>query len=137
MRRVALAALSLALSLGAARANMAPPPLEFINVSAGGLSFLVIRRDYTAPAHPTAQLVGCDQGRPNCALARARDLVGKRVSGLDGEAFRGDQDLGEQILAAFRREGAPATIELDFEPATAGGAPIAVPFARAPIDPPQ
>jgi hypothetical protein len=125
MRRLVVFGLALALATAALAS-----PLELINVSTGGLHFLIIRRDAAAPAHPTAQLIGCVEGHPNCALARARGLLGERLTGLDGVGFRSDADLKEQILTAFRREGGSARIELDFEPAGAGGEPNRVVFAR-------
>ena len=74
---------------------------QFIDVTAGDLIFLVIARDYTRPSHPTAQLVGCVDGKPNCALARAKGLIGRRVVGFDGGDFDPDVALGAQIFAAF------------------------------------
>ena len=132
MRRFAAFGLALALAapVAAARADLAPPPLQFIDVAAGDLTFLVIARDYTRPSHPTAQLVGCVDGRPNCALARAKALIGRRVVGFDGKTFDPDLALRSQILAAFSRDGAPATIEIDFEPEGAAGEPLRVAFAR-------
>lgn len=130
MRRLAAIGLTFAATLAAARADLAPPPLQFIDVTAGDLMFLVIARDYTRPSHPTAQLIGCVDGRPNCALARAKALIGRRVVGFDGKTFDPDVALRLQILAAFSRDGAPATIEIDFEPDNAGGAPLRVAFAR-------
>jgi hypothetical protein len=132
MRRFAAFGLALALAapVAAARADLAPPPLQFIDVAAGDLTFLVIARDYTRPSHPTAQLVGCVDGRPNCALARVKALVGRRVVGFDGRDFDPDLALRPQILAAFSRDGAPATIEIDFEPEGAAGEPLRVAFAR-------
>jgi hypothetical protein len=99
-------------------------------VTAGDLTFLVIARDYTRPSHPTAQLVGCVDGRPNCALARVKGLIGRRVVGFDGRDFDPDLALRSQILAAFSRDGAPAAIEIDFEPEGAGGEPLRIAFAR-------
>ncbi|MGO4869141.1 MAG: hypothetical protein ACLPGW_00780 [Roseiarcus sp.] len=130
MRRLAAIGLTLAATLAAARADIAPPPLEFIDVVAGDLIFLVIARDYTRPSHPTAQLVGCVDGQPNCAQAGAQGLIGRRVVGFDGRDFDADRALRSQILAAFSRDGAPATIEIDFESQDAGGAPLPVVFAR-------
>ena len=57
MRRLAAICLAFAATFAAARADIAPPPLQFIDVTAGDLTFLVIARDYTRPSHPTAQLV--------------------------------------------------------------------------------
>ena len=130
MRRLASIGLTLAATLAAARADIAPPPLQFIDVTAGDLTFLVIARDYTRPSHPTAQLVGCVDGRPNCALAQAKGLIGRRVVGFDGRDFDPDLALRSQIFAAFHDQSAPATIEIDFEPENAAGGPLRVAFAR-------
>jgi hypothetical protein len=130
MRRLAAIGLALAAPIAAARADLAPPPLAFIDVAAGDLIFLVIARDYTRPSHPTAQLVGCVDGKPNCALARAEGLIGKRVIGFDGAPFDPDLALRAQILAAFSRDGAPTTIEIDFEPEGAASESLRVAFAR-------
>jgi len=126
MRRLA----AIGLALAAARADMAPPPLEFIDVTAGDLTFLVIARDYTRSSLPTAELVGCVDGRPNCALAQAKGLIGRRVVGFDGKTFDADVALRSQIVAAFRDEAAPAAIEIDFEPENVGGASSRVAVAR-------
>jgi len=130
MRRLAAIGLTLAASLAAAHADIAPPPLQFIDVAAGDLIFLVIARDYTRPSHPTAQLIGCLDGRPNCALARAKQWIGRRVVGFDGKPFDRDGELGAQIDAAFHDPTAPATIEIDFEPDPPGGAPLRGAVAR-------
>ena len=130
MRRFAIVALAFAATLAAARADMAPPPLEFIDVVAGDLIFPVMAHDYAPPSHPTAELVGCIEGRPNCALARDKALIGRRVVGFDGGGFDPNRALRAQILAAFSRDGAPATIEIDFEPQDAGGESLRVVFAR-------
>jgi hypothetical protein len=130
MRRLAAISLAFAATLAAARADLAPPPLEFIDVTAGDLTFLVIARDYTRPSHPTAQLIGCVDGRPNCALARAKGLIGRRVVGFDGRDFDPNLALRSQIFAVFSRDAAPAAIEIDFEPENAGGASLRIAFAR-------
>jgi len=130
MRRLAAIGLTFAATLSAARADLAPPPLEFIDVAAGDLTFLVIARDYTRPSRPTAQLVGCVDGRPNCALARAKGLIGRRVVGFDGSDFDPNRALRSQILAAFNGDAAPATIEIDFAAEGAAGGSLRVVFAR-------
>jgi hypothetical protein len=130
MRRLAAIGLALAAPLAAARADMAPPPLEFIDVTAGDLTFLVIARDYTRPSQPTAQLVGCVDGRANCAVAQAKGLIGRWVVGFDRRGFDPGVAVGSQILDAFNRDGAPASIEIDFEPDDAGGGSLRVNFAR-------
>ena len=113
MRRLAAIGLALAAPIAAARADLAPPPLAFIDVAAGDLIFLVIARDYTRPSHPTAELVGCVDGKPNCALARDKALIGRRVVGFDGKTFDPDLALRSQILAAFSRDGAPAATSMN------------------------
>ncbi len=130
MRRLAAIGLAFAATFAAARADIAPPPLQFIDVTAGDLTFLVIARDTARPSHPTAQLVGCVDGRPNCALAQAKGLIGRRIVGFDGRDFDPGVAVGSQIFAAFGRDGAPATIEFDFEPESAGGEPLRIAFAR-------
>jgi hypothetical protein len=130
MRRLAAIGVMLAATLAAARADIAPPPPAFIDVTAGDLIFLVVARDDARPSRPTAQLVGCLDGQPNCALARAKGLIGRRVGGFDGSDFEPGVALGPQIFAAFSRAGAAATIEIDFEPENAGGGSLQVVFAR-------
>jgi len=129
MRRLAVVSLALAATLAPARADVAPPPLEFIDVTAGGLTFLVIARDYGPPSRPSAQLVACVGDQPNCALAVAKGLIGRRVVGFDGVAFDAGRALRSQIFAAFAAPAAPPTIVLDFEGEN-GGAPLHVAFAR-------
>jgi hypothetical protein len=130
MRRFAAIGVGLAATLAAAHADIAPPPLQFIDVTAGDLIFLVIARDDAQSSRPTAQLVSCVDGRPNCVLARAKGLIGRRVVGFDGGDFDPGRALRPQIVAAFSRDGAVATIEIDFEPQDAGGGSLRVVFAR-------
>ncbi len=129
-RRNVLACLALASTICAARADSAPPPVQFVTIAAGGLNFRIILRDYTHAVRRVAELVGCVDGHPNCALARSRSLIGMTVRGIDGEGFADKAGVAEQIIDAFERHGAPATIELDFEPVAGGGAPLKVEFAR-------
>jgi len=130
MRRLAAIGLAFAATLAAARADIAPPPLQFIDVTAGDLAFLVIARDTKRPSHPTAQLVGCVDGKPNCALAQAKGLIGRWVGGFDGRDFDPNLALRSQILAAFNRDAVSATIEIDFEPVGATGESLRIAFAR-------
>jgi len=129
MRRRLAIPLALAASLTAAKADIAPPPPELVDVAAGDLIFLIVTRDYAPPSHPTAQLIGCADGKPNCVLARDRGLIGKRVVGFDGKRFDAGRALRGQIVAAFQDQGAAGGIEVDFEPET-GDAPLPVSFAR-------
>lgn len=120
----------MALTVCAARADLAPPPVQFANVAAGGLNFQIILRDYSHPVRRVAELVGCVDGRPNCALARSRNLIGMKVRGVDGKDFRDDQNVADQIIGAFNREGAPATIDLDFNSNVSTGEKVRVEFSR-------
>ncbi|MGD0187457.1 MAG: hypothetical protein ABSC25_19705 [Roseiarcus sp.] len=129
-RRNVFACLALASMVCAAHADLAPPPLQLVHVDAGGLSFQIVLRDYSGPVRPAAELIGCVDGHPNCALARSRGLIGKALRGIDGQAFRASKEVPGKILEAFQRAGAPASIELDFEPDTAGGEPLRVEFSR-------
>ena len=129
MRRFVAIGFAFAATLAAARADIAPPPLELIDVVAGDLIFLVVARDYARPSHPNAELVGCIDGKPNCLRAKDQGLIGRRVVGFDGAAFDPDRDLRSQIVAAFADADAPANIEVDFEPPD-GGTPLQSALAR-------
>ena len=52
------------------------------------------------------------------------------VRGIDGQNFRDDSNVADQITDAFHREGAPATIELDFDSNGSTGEPVRVEFSR-------
>jgi len=132
MRRLlTFAGLALALGICPAGADVAPPPPPF-KIVVGDLTFLVATRaDHVwSPWTGEATLVGCVEGRPNCALARAKGVVGRRAMSVDGEALRGGLNAKRQIVEAFGRPNAPATIVIEFAADAATGAPIAVEFAR-------
>ncbi|MGD0641886.1 MAG: hypothetical protein ABSC22_14150 [Roseiarcus sp.] len=129
-RRKWIAGVALASTVCAARADLAPPPVQFVTVAAAGLSFQVVLRDYSRPVRRVAELVGCVDGQPNCALARSKNLIGMKVQGIDGQNFRDDSNVAEQLIGAFHRDGAPATIELDFESNASTGEPVKVEFSR-------
>ena len=129
MRRLAAIGAVFALTHAAAWADAAPPMVVFFGVTAGGLTFQIDARDAARPGRPTAWLVTCVRDAPNCALATAKGLIGRRVVGFDGVAFDPDRDLRSQILAAFASMDAPATIEIDFDPET-GGTSLPMDFAR-------
>jgi poly-gamma-glutamate capsule biosynthesis protein CapA/YwtB (metallophosphatase superfamily) len=123
-------ALALALTASAARADIAPPPPQGVAIAAGDLVFLVVAHDYRSAEGVKVTLDGCVEGRPNCALARAENVVGAQVTRVDGEPLQGGLDAAGQILAAFGRADAPATIVVVFAASAPGEAPIAVEFAR-------
>jgi len=126
MRRLLESGLALALTIGAARADTAPPPPRMVEIAAGGLNFLVV----ASVAGVDVALVGCVEGRPNCALAHAKGVIGAKMLKLDGEPPRGGVDAAGQILDAFGRANAPATIAIEFAAGASTAAAITVEFAR-------
>ena len=131
MRRLAAIGLTLAATLAAARADIAPPPLQFIDVTAGDLTFLVIAHDYTRPSHPTAQLVGCVDGRPNCALAQRQSADRPAGRRLRRQATSiPDVALRSQILPLSAPTPRRRRSKSTSSPTDAGGASLRVAFAR-------
>jgi len=123
-------ALALALTASAARADMPPPPPQFVEIAAGDLNFLVVAHDDRRAESVVVRLIGCVEGRPNCALAHARNVVGAEATRFDGAPPQGGLAAAGQIVAAFGRADAPAAIVVDFAARAPGEAPIAVEFAR-------
>jgi len=106
MRRLAAIGLALAAPLAAARADMAAAAaLKVVDITAGDLTFL-IHRDATPtrPSPPTAQLIGCVDGRPNCAVAQANGLIGRWSSASIDAASIPGVAVASQILDAFNRD---------------------------------
>jgi hypothetical protein len=122
--------LALALTASAARADIAPPPPQGVAIAAGDLTFLVVAHDYRSAEGVKVTLNGCVEGRPNCALAHAENVIGAEATQIDGAPLRGGLDAVGQILEAFGRAGAPATIVVIFAARTPAEAPTAVEFAR-------
>ena len=127
LERVALA---LALTASAALADIAPPSPQFVEIAAGDLNFQVVAHDYRRAESVVVTLIGCVEGRPNCALAHSKNVVGAEATQFDGAPPQGGLDAAGQILEAFGRADAPATIVVVFAARTPGEAPIAVEFAR-------
>ena len=124
------AALALAPAASAALADVAPPPPRAVEIVAGDLTFLVVAHDDRSAEDVEVTLIGCVEGRPNCALARARNVVGAEATRVDGAPPQGGLDAAGQILEAFGRADAPATVVVVFAARTPGAEPIAVEFAR-------
>jgi hypothetical protein len=122
--------LALTLTASAALADMPPPPPQGATIAAGDLTFLVLARDFGGAEGVKVTLDGCVEGRPNCALAHAENVVGAQVTRVDGEPLQSDLAAVGQILEAFGRAGAPATIVVIFAARTPAEAPTAVEFAR-------
>ena len=104
----------MALSVSPSRRPCASPTGSIRQCRRRGPEFSNILRDYSHPVRRVAELVGCVDGRPNCALARS-DLIGMKVRGVDGKEFRDDQNVADQIIGAFNREGAAGDESRDFE----------------------
>ena len=133
-------ALAAPLAISAALADIAPTPDRGPpSGDAGGLSFMVhsVQVEFGPANGPhyskTEQVVvltGCADGTPNCALAKAKNLVGMEASAVDGAALVPEKGMVGQILAAFADPKAPATIALTFYARAADSQPVEVTFAR-------
>jgi hypothetical protein len=106
---------------------------------AGGLSFEVRWVEYEmGPVNgPHYQkrgqvvvLVGCDEERPNCALAKSKRLIGMEVGSVDGASLRPERGMVRQIMDAFADKAAPPTIALELYSRAANSEAIEVAFAR-------
>lgn len=141
MRRRFLAVVFAApLVVSAALADIAPTPDRGPPMGdAGGLSFAVQSVQVEmGPAngphyYKTEQIVvltDCAAGTPNCALARAKNLVGMEVTDVDGADLRPEKGMVAQILAAFADAKAPATVALTLYGRAADSQAMKVTFAR-------
>ena len=134
------AAFAAPLVVSAALADIAPTPDRGPpSGDAGGLTFMVqsvqVAFGPTNGPHyyKTEQVVvltGCAEQTPNCALARAKNVVGMEVSAVDGAGLRPEKGMVRQILDAFADSKAPATIALTFYGRAADAQPVEVSFAR-------
>jgi hypothetical protein len=141
MRLGCLAAAFIApLAVSAALADIAPTPDRGPPIGdVGGLTFMIqaIQVEMGPANGPryskteqVAVLTDCAKGAPNCALARAKNLVGMEVSAVDGAELRPEIGMVRQILDAFADPKAPATIVLTFYASAADSQPVEVTFAR-------
>ncbi len=138
-RAMALAMAS-ALAASAALADLAPIPDHGpATGAAGGLDFAVqwveVEMGPANGPHYTKNqqivaLTGCDEGAPNCALARSKNLIGLEVDAVDGKPLMPQKGMVQMILDAFADPKAPATITLTLYPRGADGKPIEIAFAR-------
>jgi hypothetical protein len=134
------AAVAAPLVVSAAWADIAPtpdrgPPLG----DAGGLTFMVqsvevemgpANGPHYSKTEQVVVLTGCAEGTPNCALARAKNLVGMEVDAVDGRALRPEIGMVKQILDAFADSKVPATVALTLYGRAADAQPVEVKFAR-------
>ena len=141
MRLGFLAAVFIApLAVSAALADIAPTPDRGPPMGeAGGLSFMVqsvqvemgpANGPHYSKTEQVVVLTGCAEGTPNCALARAKNLVGMEVSDVDGRGLRPEIGMVKEILDAFADPKAPATIALTLYARAADSKPNEVTFAR-------
>ncbi len=139
-RLIELACLMLLAAIAIARADILPtpdrgPPLG----SAGGLDFEVqsvevemgpVNGPHYQKSEQVVVLVGCDDGQPNCALARARNLIGMEVDAVDGADLRPEKGMVQQIIDAFAPNAAAPTITLELYSRASNSDPVKVDFAR-------
>ncbi|MDR3469704.1 MAG: hypothetical protein P4M07_27555 [Xanthobacteraceae bacterium] len=137
--RAVLAVLATMLALPAARADVLPTPDRGPPVgSAAGLEFRVeaVEAALGPPAGPhytkrlqVVMLAGCEDGRPNCKLARARNLIGMEVLAVDGQSMRPERGMVQEILDVFAAASTrPVTLRLYAR--GPGNRPVTVEFAR-------
>jgi hypothetical protein len=134
--RIMLACLALGLAAMPARGDILPepdhgPPMA----SAAGLDFAVQSVEVKFPPGYTktqevAVLVGCEEGHPNCRLARSKNLIGMEVLSVDDQSLRPEYGIVRQIVDAFTRKSDDRTVTLELYSRAVGGEPIKVSFAR-------
>jgi hypothetical protein len=137
---VLAAAFAAPLVVSAALADIAPTPDRGPPIGdAVGLTFMVQSVQVEmGPAngphyYKTEQVVvltDCAAGTSNCALARAKALVGMEVVAVDGKGLVPEKGMVRQILDAFADAKAPATIALTLYAHAADSQPVEVKFAR-------
>ena len=137
---VLAAAFAAPLVVSAALADIAPtpdrgPPLG----DAGGLTFMVqavevemgpANGPHYSKSEQVVVLTDCTENTPNCALARAKAVVGMEVVAVDGMGLMPEKGMVRQILDAFADLKAPATIALTLYGRAADSQPVEVKFAR-------
>ena len=107
------AAFAAPLVVSAALADIAPTPDRGPPIGdAGGLTFMVqsVQVEFGPANGPhyykTEQVVvltGCAEGTPNCALARAKNLVGMEVDAVDGARAQAGERHGQTDPRRLRR----------------------------------
>ncbi len=134
--------IGLALMLAAAPASAdilptpdAGPPMG----SAGGLDFAIqsvqlemgpVNGPHYYKTHQIAVLTGCTDGKPNCALAKSKKLIGMEVISVDGQDLRLETGMVRQILDAFANQAAAPTVTLELFSRGSNSQPVNIAFAR-------
>lgn len=103
--------------------------------SAGGLDFAIQSVQSTFPGGYTKTLqvvvlTGCEDGKPNCKLARARNLIGMEVDSVDGASLRPELGMVQQIIDAFTTKSKSGTVTLELYSRANDSAAIKVAFAQ-------
>jgi len=139
-RRIELACLALMLAASTARGDILPTPDRGPPMGeAGGLSFEVrwvefemgpLNGPHYQKRGQVVVLVGCDEERPNCALAKSKRLIGMEVGSVDGASLRPERGMVRQIIDAFADKTAAPTIALELYSRAANSEAIEVAFAR-------
>src|SRR5208282_1255264 len=138
--RIGLIGLALMLAAAPAGADILPtpdagPPMG----SAGGLDFAIqsvqvemgpVNGPHYYKTHQIAVLTGCTDGKPNCALAKSRKLIGMEVISVDGQDLRLETGMVRQIMDAFANQAAGRTVSLELFRRPSNGESIKVSFAR-------
>ncbi len=134
--------IGLALMLAAAPASAdilptpdAGPPMG----SAGGLDFAIqsvqvemgpVNGPHYYKTHQIAVLTGCTDGKPNCALAKSKKLIGMEVISVDGQNLRLETGMVRQIMDAFANQAAGRTVSLELFKRGSNNQTVKVSFAR-------
>ncbi len=134
--------IGLALMLAAAPASAdilptpdAGPPMG----SAGGLDFAIqsvqlemgpVNGPHYYKTHQIAVLTGCTDGKPNCALAKSKKLIGMEVISVDGQNLRLETGMVRQIMDAFANQAAGRTVSLELFRRGSNNQSVKVSFTR-------
>jgi len=135
-----LVCLALMLAAAPAGADILPtpdhgPPMG----SAGGLDFAIqsvqvemgpVNGPHYYKTHQIAVLTGCTDGKPNCALAKSRKLIGMEVISVDGQDLRLETGMVRQIMDAFANQAAAPTVTLELFSRGSNNQSVKVSFAR-------
>jgi len=137
-RRTSLILIALSLLASGALADILPTPDRGPPAGrAGDLDFAIQWVEVGIPPvspryHKREQaviLVSCAEGRPNCRLAHARNLIGREIYAVGDQPLRPEAGMISQIIDAFSQKPAPREVTLEFAPATTDGKPVTVAFS--------
>jgi len=138
--RIGLVCLALMLAAAPAGADILPTPDAgpFMG-SAGGLDFAIqsvqvemgpANGPHYYKTHQIAVLTGCTDGKPNCALAKSKNLIGMEVVSVDGRDMRPEIGRVRQIMDAFANQAAAHTVILELYARGSNNQAVKISFAR-------